>query len=163
MFLKNIPCMMKNHEASMTRSKWSLHFFPSTKISCHKLRQETIARDTMQEQKYDDESTSDPVMAGSKKEMSSPARQNTRSMLKRSGEQDRKEVEHALAWLYSRDQTIKDAKYFQKLNTIIPVVAHNTYEDRAQDLAETLTWMRSRRREREDASIDQSCRSTLTH
>ncbi|CAJ1932786.1 unnamed protein product [Cylindrotheca closterium] len=119
----------------------------------------------MQEQRYEDESTSDSVMTANSKEMSSPrtARQQNKGSGGRAVEGNKKkEIEHALAWLYTRDQTIKDAKYFQKLNTLIPVDVHNTYEDRAQDLVETLTWMRSRRRERKDA-IDQSSRSTSTN
>lgn len=128
----------------------------------------------MQEQhQYDDETkpTSMVMLAErrtnkkNQETMSRPTRQKTRMF--KQGSSD-KEVELALTWLYTRDKTLKDAKYFQKLNKMVPLRNaahnHNTYEQRAQDLAETLTWMRNRRRERD--AMEQSCStccSTMTN
>ncbi|KAL3934467.1 MAG: hypothetical protein SGBAC_009825 [Bacillariaceae sp.] len=114
---------------------------------------------------YDDETRPTSMMAERNKNQEiSPTRQKPRMFkMFKQGSSD-KEVELALTWLYTRDKTLKDAKYFQKLNTMVPLNAHNntthknTYEQRAQDLAETLTWMRNRRRERD--AMEQSCSST---
>ena len=72
-----------------------------------------------------------------------------------------KEVELALNWLYTRDSTIKDAKYFVKLHKMIPLSKQNCdYEDRAHEIADTLGWMRQRKRERN--MMQNSCNTTMT-
>ena len=77
------------------------------------------------------------------KSMLSPRKKKKTLMKMKTGEQDpERDYELAVAWLTNRDETMEDAKYFQKLDSMVPQNPDHTLEERARELVKALNWVR---------------------
>ena len=61
---------------------------------------------------------------------------------KKAEKEAEKDYENALKWLTARDDTAKEAKYFKKLDSMVPKNPGETVEERAANLVKALHWVR---------------------
>ncbi|KAL3939303.1 MAG: hypothetical protein SGBAC_005945 [Bacillariaceae sp.] len=77
------------------------------------------------------------------KSMLSPRKKKKTLMGMKTGEQNpERDYELAVVWLTSRDETMEDAKYFKKLDGMVPQNPDHSVEDRARELVKALNWVR---------------------
>jgi hypothetical protein len=79
--------------------------------------------------------------APSMKDMLSPRKSKKKNGAE-AAEIGAKDFDLALAWLTSKDESLEEAKYFKKLDSMVPKNSGQSAEERAKELVKALNWVR---------------------